>query len=187
MLTRDSTELTDPGVVPSLAERWSHHTGGTHIKWSHAAGGRQLGRFEDAQVCLQTSQPHLLDHRRAFTEYQASKTITALTVALRTKRDPPRRLRYTEAPTTQTVATKMRMRVLDNIQDAFRKFATRPQIDDTKKQRQQSDNHIGSPAHGSFPTESVGRRLPVRRQRLMCMATPVATDRENVKNMNSAT
>jgi hypothetical protein len=40
MLTRDSTELTDPGVVPSLAERWSHHTGGTHIKWSHDAGGR---------------------------------------------------------------------------------------------------------------------------------------------------
>lgn len=33
MLTRDSTELTDPpGVVPSLADRWSHHTGGTHIK-----------------------------------------------------------------------------------------------------------------------------------------------------------
>ncbi len=32
MLTRDSTELTDPGVVPSLADRWSHHTGGTHLK-----------------------------------------------------------------------------------------------------------------------------------------------------------
>jgi hypothetical protein len=32
MLTRDSTELTDPGVVPSLAHRWSHHTGGTHLK-----------------------------------------------------------------------------------------------------------------------------------------------------------
>jgi hypothetical protein len=32
MLTRNSTELTDPGVVPSLADRWSHHTGGTHIK-----------------------------------------------------------------------------------------------------------------------------------------------------------
>ena len=32
MLTRDSTELTDPQVVPSLADRWSHHTGGTHIK-----------------------------------------------------------------------------------------------------------------------------------------------------------
>jgi len=40
MLTRDSTELTDPGVVPSLAEGWSHHTGGTHIKWSHDTGGR---------------------------------------------------------------------------------------------------------------------------------------------------
>lgn len=32
MLTRDSTELTDPRVVPSLADRWSHHTGGTHFK-----------------------------------------------------------------------------------------------------------------------------------------------------------
>jgi len=32
MLTHDSTELTDPGVVPSLAHRWSHHTGGTHLK-----------------------------------------------------------------------------------------------------------------------------------------------------------
>ena len=32
MLTRHSTELTDPGVVPSLADRWSHHTGGTHLK-----------------------------------------------------------------------------------------------------------------------------------------------------------
>ena len=32
MLTRDSTELTDPQAVPSLADRWSHHTGGTHIK-----------------------------------------------------------------------------------------------------------------------------------------------------------
>ena len=32
MLTHDSTELTDPGVVPSLADRWSHHTGGTHLK-----------------------------------------------------------------------------------------------------------------------------------------------------------
>ena len=32
MLTRDSTELTDPRVVPSLADKWSHHTGGTHIK-----------------------------------------------------------------------------------------------------------------------------------------------------------
>lgn len=32
MLTRNSTELTDPGVVPSLADRWSHHTGGTHLK-----------------------------------------------------------------------------------------------------------------------------------------------------------
>ena len=37
MLTRDNTELADPGsspitidrVVPSLANRWSHHTGGT--------------------------------------------------------------------------------------------------------------------------------------------------------------
>jgi len=32
MITRDSTELTDPEVVPSLADRWSHHTGGTHFK-----------------------------------------------------------------------------------------------------------------------------------------------------------
>ena len=32
MFTRDSTELTDPQVVPSLADKWSHHTGGTHIK-----------------------------------------------------------------------------------------------------------------------------------------------------------
>jgi len=32
MLTRDSTELADPRVVPSLADRWSHHTGETHIK-----------------------------------------------------------------------------------------------------------------------------------------------------------
>lgn len=32
MLTRHSTELADPGVVPSLADRWSHHTGGNHIK-----------------------------------------------------------------------------------------------------------------------------------------------------------
>ena len=32
MLTRDSTELTDPRVVPSLADRWSHHTGGPHFK-----------------------------------------------------------------------------------------------------------------------------------------------------------
>ena len=32
MLTHDSTELTDPGVVPSLADWWSHHTGGTHLK-----------------------------------------------------------------------------------------------------------------------------------------------------------
>jgi hypothetical protein len=32
MLTHDSTELTDPGVVPSLADRWSHHTDGTHLK-----------------------------------------------------------------------------------------------------------------------------------------------------------
>ena len=29
MFTRDSTELTDPEVVPSLADRWSHHTDGT--------------------------------------------------------------------------------------------------------------------------------------------------------------
>lgn len=27
-------------MVPSLADRWSHHTGGTRIKWSHATGGR---------------------------------------------------------------------------------------------------------------------------------------------------
>ena len=40
MLTRDSTDLTDPGVVPSLADRWSHHTGGTRLRWSHATGGR---------------------------------------------------------------------------------------------------------------------------------------------------
>ena len=32
MLTRHSTELADPGVVPSLADRWSHHTGGTGFK-----------------------------------------------------------------------------------------------------------------------------------------------------------
>ena len=32
MLTRHSTELTDPEVVPSLAHRWSHPTGGTHLK-----------------------------------------------------------------------------------------------------------------------------------------------------------
>ena len=32
MFTRDSTELADPEVVPSLADRWSHHTGGTHFK-----------------------------------------------------------------------------------------------------------------------------------------------------------
>ena len=32
IFTRDSTELTDPKVVPSLADRWSHHTGGTHFK-----------------------------------------------------------------------------------------------------------------------------------------------------------
>ena len=32
MLTRDSTELADPQVVPSLADRWSHHTGGTLTK-----------------------------------------------------------------------------------------------------------------------------------------------------------
>ena len=32
MFTRDSTELTDPEVVPSLADGWSHHTGGTHFK-----------------------------------------------------------------------------------------------------------------------------------------------------------
>lgn len=32
MLTHDSTELTDPGAVPSLADRWSHHTGGTLLK-----------------------------------------------------------------------------------------------------------------------------------------------------------
>ena len=43
MLTRHSTELTDPGVVPSLADRWSHHTGGTHFKvvpchWRATAG-----------------------------------------------------------------------------------------------------------------------------------------------------
>ncbi len=57
MLTGDNTELADPkvvpslatGVVPSLANRWSHHwrTGGpitlarTRSKWSHAPGGRQ--------------------------------------------------------------------------------------------------------------------------------------------------
>ena len=48
MLTRDSTEPADPRVVPSLAQEvvpqlaqeWSHHTGGTPTKWSHAAGGR---------------------------------------------------------------------------------------------------------------------------------------------------
>ena len=32
ILNRNSTELTDPELVPSLADRWSHHTGGTHIK-----------------------------------------------------------------------------------------------------------------------------------------------------------
>ncbi len=32
MLTHDSTELTDPELVPSLADGWSHHTGGTRIK-----------------------------------------------------------------------------------------------------------------------------------------------------------
>ena len=32
MLTRHGTERTDPQVVPSLADRWSHHTGGTSIK-----------------------------------------------------------------------------------------------------------------------------------------------------------
>ena len=42
MLTRDSTDLTDPGMVPSLADRWPHHTGGTRLRWSHATGGRQL-------------------------------------------------------------------------------------------------------------------------------------------------
>ena len=45
MLTRHSTELTDPGVVPSLADRWSHHTGGTHFKvvpshWRATCDGR---------------------------------------------------------------------------------------------------------------------------------------------------
>lgn len=49
MLTRDSTELTDPGVVPSLADRWSHHTGGTHLKvvpchWRATPYHRQLCR-----------------------------------------------------------------------------------------------------------------------------------------------
>lgn len=44
MLTHDSTELTDPGVVPSLADRWSHHTGGTHLNvvpchWRATSGG----------------------------------------------------------------------------------------------------------------------------------------------------
>ena len=48
MLTRDSTELTDPQVVPSLADRWSRHTGGTHIKWSHATGGRHGGDGQPA-------------------------------------------------------------------------------------------------------------------------------------------
>jgi hypothetical protein len=45
MLTRHSTELTDPGVVPSLADKWSHHTGGTHLKvvpchWRATCPGR---------------------------------------------------------------------------------------------------------------------------------------------------
>ena len=56
MLTRDSTELTDPRVVPSLADRWSHHTGGTHLKvvpchWRATlvdwiGGGRQVRMTE---------------------------------------------------------------------------------------------------------------------------------------------
>jgi hypothetical protein len=46
MLTRHSTELTDPEVVPSLADRWSHHTGGTHLKvvpchWRATSRGRR--------------------------------------------------------------------------------------------------------------------------------------------------
>jgi hypothetical protein len=49
MLTRHSTDLADPGVVPSLADRWSHHTGGTRIKvvpcrWRATVVGVQLHR-----------------------------------------------------------------------------------------------------------------------------------------------
>ena len=51
MLTRDSTELTDPRVVPSLADRWSHHTGGTHFKvvpshWRATPGTAPRGRAD---------------------------------------------------------------------------------------------------------------------------------------------
>ena len=49
MFTRDSTELADPEVVPSLADRWSHHTGGTHFKvvpcnWRATFGSKRRRR-----------------------------------------------------------------------------------------------------------------------------------------------
>ena len=53
MFTRDSTELTDPEMVPPLADRWSHHTGGTHIKVvpSHWRATCRLLRTRDDQPC----------------------------------------------------------------------------------------------------------------------------------------
>ena len=56
MLTRDSTELTDPGVVPSLADRWSHHTGGTQLKVvpCHWRATRQSDPTEQTSVESQT-------------------------------------------------------------------------------------------------------------------------------------
>ncbi len=67
MLTRDSTELTDPRVVPSLADRWSHHTGGTHFKVvpSHwrattlAKKGRRICSAKTAALRRAASPPSL--------------------------------------------------------------------------------------------------------------------------------
>ena len=61
MLTRHSTELADPGVVPSLADRWSHHTGGNHIKvvpchWRATVPAARVG----SEIASRSHQPTAL-------------------------------------------------------------------------------------------------------------------------------
>ena len=40
MLARQQHRTDGPGWSHYQRTRWSHYTGGTHLKWSHAAAGR---------------------------------------------------------------------------------------------------------------------------------------------------
>ncbi len=63
MLTRDSTELTDPRVVPSLADRWSHHTGGTHFKVVPSHWRATINVDSSKTFLIATSTRRVVGHR----------------------------------------------------------------------------------------------------------------------------